>query len=95
VNEITRVGAQGEGRQFVHVGVNLAKRVIRVHAVGTAGWVVISRALARVKFVAWCAPLRSCHLVVVEVGSSAHQSARRRLSEGLVRRWCLAAKCVW
>ena len=43
--------------QAVRVGVDLAKRVIQVHAVDGAGRVLVSRALARDKFIAWCAQL--------------------------------------
>jgi transposase len=83
VDKITRVQSQGEGRQIVRVGVDLAKRVIQVHAVDTAGRVVTSRALARDKFVAWCAQLPPGCLVVMEVSSSAHHWARKLLALGL------------
>ena len=41
--------------QAVRVGVDLAKRVIQVHAVDSVGRVLTSRALSRDKFIAWCA----------------------------------------
>ena len=43
--------------EAVRVVVDLAKRVIEVHAVDGAGHVLGSRALARDKFLAWCAQL--------------------------------------
>ena len=45
----------------VRVGVDLAKHVIQVHAVNTAGRVLTSRALARDKFVEWCVMLPAVH----------------------------------
>jgi hypothetical protein len=83
VDKITRVQSQGEGRQIVRVGVDLAKRVIQVHAVDAGGRVVTSRALARDKFVAWCAQLPTSCLVVMEVSSSAHHWARKLRELGL------------
>ena len=56
MSEITR----GEiVRQIVRVGVDLAKRVIQVHAVDAASRVVAAKALAREKFTAWCVQLPS------------------------------------
>jgi transposase len=69
--------------QATRVGVDLAKRVIQVHAVDAAGRVLTNRALARDKFLAWCAQLPSGCLVVMEVSSSAHHWARRLLAMGL------------
>src|SRR5882724_2180846 len=40
---------------IARVGVDLAKRVIQVHAVDATGRVVVSRALKRAQFVAWWA----------------------------------------
>ena len=59
MEQITRGGAQREAArgEAVRVGVDLAKRVIQVHAVDAAGRVLVSRALARDKFIAWCAQL--------------------------------------
>ena len=74
---------QAEGRQIVRVGVDLAKRVIQVHAVDAQGRVVTSRALARDKFVAWCAQLPAGCLVVMEVSSSAHHWSRKLCELGL------------
>ncbi len=50
MSEITR----GE---IARVGVDLAKRVIQVHAVDAAGRVLAAKALARDKFMDWCAQL--------------------------------------
>ncbi len=86
MNEFTRVGASGEAvpsRAIVRVGVDLAKRVIQVHAVDAAGRVVTSRALARDKFIAWCVQLPASCLVVMEVSSSAHHWARKLIGLGL------------
>ncbi len=47
MNEITRVG------------IDLAKRVIQVHAVNASGQRVTAPALPRQKFLAWCAPARA------------------------------------
>ena len=65
------------GGQAVRVGVDLAKRVIQVHAVDTAGHVLVSRALARDKFIAWCAQLPAGCIVAMETSSSAHHWARK------------------
>lgn len=83
MDEITRVVVQAEGRQIVRVGVDLAKRVIQVHAVDAQGRVVTSRALARDKFVAWCAQLPAGCLVVMEASSSAHHWSRKLCELGL------------
>lgn len=71
MNEITRVG------------VDLAKRVIQVHAVNSAGLRVTSRALARDKFLAWCAQLPAGCLIAMEASSSAHHWARKLIAIGL------------
>jgi transposase len=71
MNEITRVG------------VDLAKHVIQVHAVNSAGVRVTGRALARNKFLAWCAQLPAGCLVAMEASSSAHHWARKLLALGL------------
>ena len=76
MDKITRVEA-------VRVGVDLAKRVIQVQAVDAGGSVLTNRALARDKFLAWCAQLPPGCRVVMEVSSSAHHWARRLLAMGL------------
>jgi transposase len=43
--------------QIVRVGVDLAKRVIQVHAVDASGRVVVAKAMARERFMGWCAQL--------------------------------------
>ncbi len=67
----------------VRVGVDLSKRVIQVHAVDAAGRALTNRALARDKFLPWCAQLPAGCLVVMEVSSSAHHWARKLLAMGL------------
>ena len=58
MEQITRATVRGQAvRVGVRVGVDLAKRVIQVHAVDGAGQVLATRALARDKFIAWCAQL--------------------------------------
>jgi transposase len=76
MSEINRDGA-------VRVGVDLAKRVIQVHAVDAAGRVVTSKALTRDKFMAWCAQLPPGCLVAMEASSSAHHWARKLIAMGL------------
>jgi transposase len=65
------------------VGVDLAKRVIQVHAVDAAGQLVLGRALARDRFIAWCAQLPGGCVVAMEASSSAHHWARKLCSLGL------------
>ena len=71
MSEITRVGA------------DLAKRVIQVHAVDAPGKLVTNRALARDKFLPWCAQLPPGCLVAMEASSSAHHWARKLRAMGL------------
>jgi transposase len=80
VNQITRAD---QSREVVRVGVDLAKRVIQVHAVDAAGRVVTNRALPRDKFIAWCAQLPPGCMVVMEVSSSAHHWGRKLIAMGL------------
>jgi transposase len=68
---------------IARVGVDLAKRVIQVHAVDANGRVLITKMLARDKFVAWCAQLPAGCLVAMESCSSSHHWARRPRSLGL------------
>lgn len=68
---------------IVRVGVDLAKRVIQVHAVGASGRVVATRALPRDKFIAWCAQLPPGCIVAMETCSGAHHWARRLRAMGL------------
>lgn len=71
MNEITRVG------------VDLAKRVIQVHAVNASGQRVTGRALPRQKFLAWCTQLPAGCFVAMEASSSAHHWARKLIAMGL------------
>jgi transposase len=76
MTEVIREGA-------VRVGVDLAKRVIQVHAVDSGGRVLASRALRREQFLAWCARLPQGCMVAMEASSSAHHWARRLIALGL------------
>ena len=69
--------------QAVRVGVDLAKRVIQVHAVDAAGRVVTSRALAPDKFIEWCVMLPAGCIVAMEASSSAHHGARKLIGLNL------------
>ena len=69
--------------EITRVGVDLAKRVIQVHAVNVAGQQVINRQLARDKFVAWCARLAPGCMVAMEASSGAHHWARKLVALGL------------
>ena len=67
----------------VRVGVDLAKRVIQVHAVDAGGRVVSARALRRDKFIEWCVMLPAGCIVAMEASSSAHHWARKLVGLGL------------
>ena len=67
----------------VRVGVDLAKRIIQVHAVDARGRVLTSRALPRDRFVQWCVRLPAGCVVAMEASSSAHHWARKLLALGL------------
>jgi transposase len=90
MEQITRAVVRG---QAVRVGVDLAKRVIQVHAVDAVGHVLCSRALARDKFIAWCAQLPAGCIVAMETSSSAHHWARKLRALGLDAR-IIAAQLV-
>ena len=90
MNQITRAQSRGE---VVRVGVDLSKRVIQVHAVDAAGQVLCGRALARDKFIAWCAQLPAGCTVAMETSSSAHHWARKLIALGLDAR-IIAAQLV-
>jgi len=68
---------------IARVGVDLAKRVIQVHAVDAAGRRVVSRAFKRDQFIAWCVQLPAGCLVAMEACSSAHHWARKLRVLGL------------
>jgi transposase len=67
----------------VRVGVDLAKRVIQVHAVDRAGKVLATRSLPREKFEPWCAQLPAGCIVAMETCSGAHHWGRRLRLRGL------------
>ena len=79
MSEITRVLMA----LIVRVGVDLAKTVIQVHAVDAAGRRVVSRALKRGQFIAWCQQLPAGCLVAMEACTSAHHWARKLRAMGL------------
>jgi len=68
---------------ITRVGVDLAKRVIQVHAVDLASKRVFGRALPRDKFLSWCAQLPQGCVVAMEASSSAHHWARQLIAMGL------------
>lgn len=70
-------------QEITRVGVDLAKRVIQVHAVNAAGLRVTGRALVRDKFLAWCSHLPPGCRVAMESSSSAHHWARQLIAMGL------------
>ena len=80
MEKITRATTCGEA---VRVGVDLAKRVIQVHAVSAAGKVQSSRALKREQFIEWCTQLPAGCVVAMEASSSAHHWARKLIALGL------------
>ena len=69
--------------QITRVGVDLAKRVIQVHAVNEAGRVVSAKALARDKFMAWCVQLPPDCVIAMEACSGGHHWARKLKAMGL------------
>ncbi len=58
-------------------GADLAKNVIQVHAVDGAGRRILSRAVKRDQFLAWCVQLPPGCLVAIEAYSGTHAWARR------------------
>jgi len=72
----------------IRVGVDLAKRVIQVHAVDAAGRVITAKALPRDKFMAWCAQLPPGCVVAMEACGGAHHWARR------LRAMCLEPRLI-
>jgi len=65
------------------VGLDLAKRMIQVHAVDSLGRVVAAKAVARNRFIEWCAQLPSGVLVAMESCGGAHHWARKLAAMGL------------
>lgn len=69
---------------IARVGVDLAKSVIQVHAVDAAGRRVVSRAVKRDQFLAWCQKeLAAGCLLAMEACSGAHAWARRLRALGV------------
>lgn len=69
--------------KITRVGVDLAKRVLHVHAVDSGGQRVTNRALSRDKFLAWCSTLPANCRVAMEASSSAHHWDRHLRALGL------------
>jgi transposase len=67
--------------EITRVGVDLAKRVIQVHAVDATGRVIVAKQLQRDGFTAWCAQLPPGCLVAMEACSGSHHWV------GGCRRW--------
>ena len=67
----------------VRVGVDLAKNLIHVHAADAAGRRLVSRALKREQFIAWCGQLPAGCLIAMEACSGAHHWARKLRAMGL------------
>ena len=78
MSEITRVL-----KLIARAGVDLAKRVIQVHAVDAAGQRVVSRALKREQFMEWCVQLPAGCVVAMEACSSAHHWGRKLRALGI------------
>jgi len=78
---------------IVRVGVDLAKRVIQVHAVDSSGKVVTNRALPRARFMVWCAQLPAGCVVAMEASAGVHHWARKLHALGLEPR-IIAAQLV-
>jgi transposase len=73
------------------VGVDLAKTVIQVHAVDGGGRRVLSKAIRREQFIAWCAQLPKGCLVAMEACSGAHAWGRRLVALGMDARLIAAS----
>jgi transposase len=71
MNEITRIG------------LDLAKRVYQIHAVGRSGHKLLARAMSPTRFFEWAATLPANCLVAMESCSGAHHVARRLRLMGL------------
>jgi len=69
--------------EITRVGVDLAKRVIQVHAVDATGRVIAAKQLQRDGFTAWCAQLPPGCLVAMEACSGSHHWGRRLQAMGL------------
>jgi len=69
--------------EITRVGVDLAKRVIQVHAVDATGGVIVAKQLQRVAFTAWCAQLPPGCVVAMEACTGSHHWGRRLQAMGL------------
>lgn len=76
---------------IARVGVDLAKNVIQVHAVDSAGRRVVARAFKRDQFLAWCAQLPAGCLVAMEACGGAHHFGRKLRTMGLDARLIAAS----
>jgi len=69
--------------EITRVGVDLAKRVIQVHAVDATGRVIAAKQLQRDGFTAWCAQLPPGCVVAMEACSGSHHWGRRLRAMGM------------
>jgi transposase len=69
--------------EITEVGVDLASRVIQVHAVDGTGRVVLARPMKPPRFLAWCATLPAGTAITLEACGGAHHMARRLALMGL------------
>lgn len=70
--------------QITEVGVDLASRVIQVHALDSTGRVVLARPMNPMRFIAWCGSLPAGTALSMEACGGAHHMARRLARMGLV-----------
>jgi len=68
------------------LGVDLAKRVIQVHAVDSIERVVVAKALQRAAFLPWCAQLPPGCQIAMEACGGAHYWARKLTAMGFEAR---------
>jgi transposase len=68
--------------EIARVGVDLAKRVIQVHAVDRFGKVITNRQLPRDRFIEWCVQLPAGCLVAMEASAGSHQWVRKLIDLG-------------
>lgn len=81
-------------KEITRVGVDLAKYLIQVHAVDSAGKVVTNRALKREKFLLWCTNLPAGCLIAMEACSGAHHWSRKLIERGFDARIIPGASVV-
>ena len=81
MGEITRAASARE--EIARVGVDLAKRVMQMHAVDAAGRRRLTRALKREQFIGWCAQLPPGCVVAMQACAGAHHWARKLRALGL------------